>query len=53
MDLSSLIIILGIAVIWELATINKNVHKIHRQNEELLSCFMKKVKETSKNTAFL
>ncbi len=39
MDLSSLIIILGIAVIWELATINKNVHKIHRQNEELLKLF--------------
>lgn len=44
MDLSSLIIILEIAVIWELATINKNVHKIHRQNEELLKLFYEESK---------
>ncbi|MED4695050.1 YrzO family protein [Peribacillus frigoritolerans] len=39
MDLLTLILIFGLAVLWELATINKNVKKMNEQNAELINLY--------------
>ncbi|MDQ7862630.1 YrzO family protein [Peribacillus frigoritolerans] len=39
MDLFTLMLILGLAVLWELATINKNVKKMNEQNAELINLY--------------
>lgn len=39
MDLLTLMLILGLAVLWELATINKNVKKMNEQNAELINLY--------------
>ncbi|MBK5484805.1 YrzO family protein [Peribacillus sp. TH16] len=39
MDYLSLMIIFGLAVLWELATINKNVKKMNKQNAELINLY--------------
>ncbi|MFS0598870.1 YrzO family protein [Peribacillus frigoritolerans] len=39
MDLLTLMLILGMAVLWELATINKNVKKMNEQNAELINLY--------------
>lgn len=39
MDLLTLMLIFGLAVLWELATINKNVKKMNEQNAELINLY--------------
>ena len=39
MDLLTLMLIFGIAGLWELATINKNVKKMNEQNAELINLY--------------
>ncbi|MFE4352316.1 YrzO family protein [Peribacillus butanolivorans] len=39
MDYLTLMIIFGLAVLWELATINKNVKKMNKQNAELINLY--------------
>lgn len=39
MDLLTLMLIYGLAVLWELATINKNVKKMNEQNAELINLY--------------
>ncbi|MGG4197768.1 hypothetical protein [Peribacillus frigoritolerans] len=39
MDLLTLMLILGLAVLWELATINKNVKKMNEQNAEFINLY--------------
>ncbi|WP_260286955.1 YrzO family protein [Peribacillus aracenensis] len=39
MDLLTLMLIFGLAVLWELATINKNVKKMKKQNAELINLY--------------
>ncbi|CAK6477841.1 YrzO family protein [Peribacillus simplex] len=39
MDLLTLMLILGLAILWELATINKNVKKMNEQNAELINLY--------------
>lgn len=39
MDLLTLMLIFGLAVLWELATINKNVKKLNEQNAELINLY--------------
>lgn len=39
MDLLTLMLIFGLAVLWELATINKNVKKKNEQNAELINLY--------------
>ncbi|MGE7647945.1 YrzO family protein [Peribacillus frigoritolerans] len=39
MDLLTLMLIIGLAVLWELATINKNVKKMNEQNAELINLY--------------
>jgi hypothetical protein len=39
MDLFTLMLIFGLAVLWELATINKNVKKMNEQNAELIKLY--------------
>lgn len=39
MDYLTIIIIFGLAVLWELATINKNVKKMNEQNAELINLY--------------
>ncbi|AZV62792.1 YrzO family protein [Peribacillus frigoritolerans] len=39
MDLLTLMLIFGLAVLWELATINKNVKKMNEQNAELIKLY--------------
>ncbi|MDO7487470.1 hypothetical protein Q5O89_20065 [Peribacillus frigoritolerans] len=42
MDLLTLVLIFGLAVLWELATINKNVKKLNEQNAELINLYNEK-----------
>ncbi|MFJ7939317.1 YrzO family protein [Peribacillus sp. NPDC096622] len=42
MDLLTLMLIFGLAVLWELATINKNVKKLNEQNAELINLYNEK-----------
>ncbi|MFC8562692.1 YrzO family protein [Peribacillus frigoritolerans] len=44
MDLLTLMLILGLAVLWELATINKNVKKMNEQNAELINLYNERSK---------
>ncbi|MFS0762434.1 MULTISPECIES: YrzO family protein [Peribacillus] len=46
MDLLTLILIFGLAVLWELATINKNVKKMNEQNAELINLYHERSKRT-------
>ncbi|MDM5293148.1 hypothetical protein QUF81_08075 [Peribacillus simplex] len=39
MDYLTSIIIFGLAILWELATINKNVKKMNEQNAELINLY--------------
>ncbi|MCD1159111.1 YrzO family protein [Peribacillus castrilensis] len=39
MDLLTLMLIFGLAILWELATINKNVKKMNEQNAELINLY--------------
>lgn len=39
MDLLTLMLIFGLAALWELATINKNVKKMNEQNAELINLY--------------
>ncbi|WP_202190625.1 hypothetical protein [Bacillus sp. BA3] len=39
MDLLTLMLIFGLAVLWELATINKHVKKMNEQNAELINLY--------------
>ncbi|WP_289319676.1 hypothetical protein [Peribacillus simplex] len=39
MDYLTIIIIFGLAILWELATINKNVKKMNEQNAELINLY--------------
>ncbi|WP_170971508.1 hypothetical protein [Peribacillus simplex] len=39
MDLLTLMLIFGLAVLWELATINKNVKKMNEQNAQLINLY--------------
>ncbi|MGE7904653.1 YrzO family protein [Peribacillus sp. NPDC094092] len=39
MDLLTLMLIIGLAGLWELATINKNVKKMNKQNAELIDLY--------------
>ncbi|MEJ9232886.1 YrzO family protein [Peribacillus butanolivorans] len=45
MDYLTLMIIFGLAVLWELATINKNVKKMNKQNAELINLYQKSSKK--------
>ncbi|MFJ7929146.1 hypothetical protein [Peribacillus sp. NPDC096448] len=42
MDLLTIMLIFGLAVLWELATINKNVKKLNEQNAELINLYNEK-----------
>ncbi|MFJ8069455.1 YrzO family protein [Peribacillus sp. NPDC096447] len=44
MDLLTLMLIFGLAVLWELATINKNVKKMNEQNAELINLYHERSK---------
>ncbi|MDM5286252.1 YrzO family protein [Peribacillus frigoritolerans] len=44
MDLLTLMLIFGLAILWELATINKNVKKMNEQNAELINLYNEKRK---------
>ncbi|MBT2617485.1 YrzO family protein [Peribacillus frigoritolerans] len=45
MDLLTLMLIFGLAVLWELATINKNVKKMNEQNAELINLYHERRKQ--------
>ena len=46
MDLLTLMLIFGLAVLWEMATINKNVKKLNEQNAELINLYTDRNKRT-------